>query len=84
MLSEMLRIFRAPANSFRHPSFALLRAAAFAEASPKPLDPETQATRPTTTSAASPQVDRKENNAIVWFTQHIDMPEWEDPGLKRR
>ncbi|CAK9117901.1 unnamed protein product [Durusdinium trenchii] len=23
-------------------------------------------------------VDRKESNAIVWFTQHLDMPEWED------
>eukprot|EP00928_Gymnodinium_smaydae_P075509 TRINITY_DN58537_c0_g1_i1.p1 TRINITY_DN58537_c0_g1~~TRINITY_DN58537_c0_g1_i1.p1 ORF type:complete len:513 (+),score=50.03 TRINITY_DN58537_c0_g1_i1:132-1670(+) len=23
-------------------------------------------------------VDRKEDNAIVWFTQHIDMQEWED------
>ncbi|CAE7881698.1 unnamed protein product, partial [Symbiodinium sp. KB8] len=26
-------------------------------------------------------VDRKENNAIVWFTQHIDMPEWEDQSV---
>ena len=27
------------------------------------------------------QVDRKEGNAIVWFTQHLDMPEWEDQDI---
>lgn len=26
-------------------------------------------------------VDRKEGNAIVWFTQHLDMPEWEDQDI---
>ena len=24
------------------------------------------------------KLDRKESNAIVWVTQHLDMPEWED------
>ncbi|CAJ1430789.1 unnamed protein product [Effrenium voratum] len=26
-------------------------------------------------------VDRKEDTAVVWFTQHLDMPEWEDQSI---
>lgn len=26
-------------------------------------------------------LDRKSGNAIVWFTQHLDMPEWEDQDI---
>jgi CubicO group peptidase (beta-lactamase class C family) len=26
-------------------------------------------------------LDRKAENAIVWFTQHLDMPEWEDQKI---
>ena len=32
-------------------------------------------------SCQSAQVDRKEDTAVVWFTQHLDMPEWEDQSI---
>jgi len=29
-------------------------------------------------------VDRKEDTAIVWFTQHVDMQEWADQGALKK